>query len=180
MAPRARVILAKIRHIAVQVLGFVLLAVVKAACGAETPQSTSVLTSAPTPDVEATVQARLKEKRAIEATAEAKAWSRNGRRMVRTVRDWTVRLVTVSPHQPVCHGTEGYPLIQADPDQNRHCTIREPQIVSSNPSVGSTIEFAASAASLDTHVIRVKTASEIDTALAEARREDGLPSSSWI
>jgi hypothetical protein len=42
------------------------------------------------------------------------------------------------------------------------------------------LEFAASAASLDTHVIRVETVSEIDTALAEARCEDGLPSSSWI
>ena len=61
------------RHTAVLVLGFVLLAVVMAACGGETPESTPVLTSAPTPDVEATVQARLKEERATEARAQTMA-----------------------------------------------------------------------------------------------------------
>ena len=49
-----------------------MLAVVMAACGVETPEPTPVLTSAHTPDVEVTVQVRLKVERAIETTAEPK------------------------------------------------------------------------------------------------------------
>ena len=55
--------LSGMRHTAVLVLGCLLLAVV-IACGG-TPE--------PAVDVEATVQARLKEERAAEATVEAKA-----------------------------------------------------------------------------------------------------------
>ena len=51
-----------IRHTAVLVLGCVLLAVMLAACG----------DSQPLPDIEATVQARLNEERAAEATTEAR------------------------------------------------------------------------------------------------------------
>ena len=57
-----------IRHKVAIALGCVLLALALAACGG-TPDSTL----APTPDTEATVQARLNEERAIEATVEAKA-----------------------------------------------------------------------------------------------------------
>ena len=56
------------RHKAVLVLGCVLLTLALASCGG-TPESTP----APTPDIEAVVQARLKEERAAEATVEAKA-----------------------------------------------------------------------------------------------------------
>ena len=50
------------------VLGWVLLAVMLAACGGGTPDSTA----APTPNFEATVQARLTEERGKEAAIEAR------------------------------------------------------------------------------------------------------------
>jgi hypothetical protein len=63
-----------IRHKAVLVLGSVLLALTLPACGV-TGRGSGVpdSTLAPTPDTEATVQARLNEERAAEATVEAKA-----------------------------------------------------------------------------------------------------------
>ena len=56
-----------IRHTTVLVLGFILLALALAACSG-TPDSTPV----PIPDIEATVQARLNEERAVEAIVEAR------------------------------------------------------------------------------------------------------------
>ena len=53
---------AGMRYTVELVLGCVLVAVALAACG-DTPK--------PTPDIEATVQARLNEERAVEATVEA-------------------------------------------------------------------------------------------------------------
>ena len=53
-------------HIAVQLLGFVLLALALVACG-----GTLQPTPEPIPDVDAAVEARLKEERAVEATAQA-------------------------------------------------------------------------------------------------------------
>ena len=52
-----------VKHRALVALGCVLLALAIAACG-DTPK--------PTPDIEATVQARLNEERAVEATVEAR------------------------------------------------------------------------------------------------------------
>jgi len=51
--------LASIRHKALLVLGIALLAVVMAACDGGAPMSSPE----PTPDIEATVEARLKEER---------------------------------------------------------------------------------------------------------------------
>jgi hypothetical protein len=65
------------KHMAVLVLGCLLVMLALAACGGGTPKPTPapavVSTPAPTPDIEATVEARLNEERAIEATVEARA-----------------------------------------------------------------------------------------------------------
>ena len=59
------------RHTAVLLLGFVLLALVMA-CGDPATTPTGVSIPAPTPDIEATVEARLQEKQAEDAALEAK------------------------------------------------------------------------------------------------------------
>ena len=78
------------RHKAVLVRGYVLVAVAIAACG-----STPDPTPAPTPDTEATVQARLNEERSTEATVEARAQA-----MAKTMVEATAQAVPVATPIP--------------------------------------------------------------------------------
>ena len=76
-APRGRVMLTGIRHIAVPMLGLVLFVVVACEGPGSALENQFLGSPTATPDVEATVEARLNEERekeeAIEATAEAEA-----------------------------------------------------------------------------------------------------------
>ena len=69
-APRGRVILTKMRHTAVLVLGFVLLAMVMA-CDDPAATPTVVSIPEPTTDIEATGEAKVEEGLRIHATVSA-------------------------------------------------------------------------------------------------------------
>jgi len=82
--------LGTIRHAAVLVLGCVLVVVVNA-CD-DTVPSTPTTASASTPNIEATVQARMAEERAIEATVEAKAQA-----ITKAMAEATAQAVSTAP-----------------------------------------------------------------------------------
>ena len=103
----------RMRHTAVLVLECVLLAVVMAACGGEAPVPTPVLTSAPTPDVEATAQARLKEERATEATVEARAQT-----MAKAMVETTAQAVPTATPIPPSSTPTSVPKISTDSSQS--------------------------------------------------------------